>query len=113
MAECVSWPLHISKLATSPRSPRLPSIPTKFSVPSSRANSVKSKIYWCVNVLNALAWLIADGSLEVCLALRLDEAGQLAHGLYHEKSASSVTTRTTTSPSPVPPTKPPVASSEF
>ena len=35
--------------------------------------------------LNALAWLIADGSLEVRLALRLDDAGQLAHGLYHEK----------------------------
>jgi DNA phosphorothioation system restriction enzyme len=35
--------------------------------------------------LNALAWLIADGSLEVRLALRLDEAGQIAHGLYHEK----------------------------
>jgi hypothetical protein len=35
--------------------------------------------------LNALAWLIADGSLEVRLAIRLDEAGQLAHGLYHEK----------------------------
>jgi DNA phosphorothioation system restriction enzyme len=35
--------------------------------------------------LNALAWLIADGSLEVRLALRLNEVGQLAHGLYHEK----------------------------
>jgi DNA phosphorothioation system restriction enzyme len=35
--------------------------------------------------LNALAWLIADGSLEVRLALRLDETGQLSHGLYHEK----------------------------
>jgi DNA phosphorothioation system restriction enzyme len=35
--------------------------------------------------LNALAWLIADGSLEVRLALRLDEAGRIAHGLYHEK----------------------------
>ncbi len=35
--------------------------------------------------LNALAWLIADGSLEVKLALRLDESGQIAHGLYHEK----------------------------
>ena len=35
--------------------------------------------------LNALAWLIADGSLEVRLALRLDEAGQIASGLYHEK----------------------------
>lgn len=35
--------------------------------------------------LNALAWLIADGSLEVRLALRLDESGQMAHGLYHEK----------------------------
>ena len=27
----------------------------------------------------------ADGSLEVRLALRLDEAGRIAHGLYHEK----------------------------
>jgi DNA phosphorothioation system restriction enzyme len=35
--------------------------------------------------LNALAWLIADGSLEVHLALRLDEAGRIAHGIYHEK----------------------------
>jgi DNA phosphorothioation system restriction enzyme len=35
--------------------------------------------------LNALAWLIADGSLEIRLALRLDEDGQLARGIYHEK----------------------------
>ena len=35
--------------------------------------------------LNALAWLIADGSLEVRLALRLNENGKLGRGLYHEK----------------------------
>ncbi len=35
--------------------------------------------------LNALAWLIADGSLEIRLALRVDENGQIAPGLYHEK----------------------------
>lgn len=35
--------------------------------------------------LNALAWLIADGALEVRLALRLDEKGRIARGLYHEK----------------------------
>lgn len=35
--------------------------------------------------LNALAWLIADGSLEIRLALRLDDNGQVAQGIYHEK----------------------------
>jgi DNA phosphorothioation system restriction enzyme len=35
--------------------------------------------------LNALAWLIADGSLEVRLALRLDDNGKIGRGLYHEK----------------------------
>src|SRR5436190_748640 len=35
--------------------------------------------------LNALAWLIADGALEIHLALRLDNEGRIAHGLYHEK----------------------------
>jgi DNA phosphorothioation system restriction enzyme len=35
--------------------------------------------------LNALAWLIADGSLEIRLALRLDSEGRIANGLYHEK----------------------------
>ena len=35
--------------------------------------------------LNALAWLIADGALEVRLALRLNDRGQLARGIYHEK----------------------------
>jgi DNA phosphorothioation system restriction enzyme len=35
--------------------------------------------------LNALAWLIADGALEIKLALRLDECGRLARGIYHEK----------------------------
>lgn len=35
--------------------------------------------------LNALAWLIADGSLEIRLALRLDNEGRIARGLYHEK----------------------------
>lgn len=35
--------------------------------------------------LNALAWLIADGALEIRLALRLDEHGRLARGIYHEK----------------------------
>lgn len=36
--------------------------------------------------LNALAWLIADGALEIRLALRLDADGQIAQGLYHEKT---------------------------
>ncbi|HRY51571.1 MAG TPA: DEAD/DEAH box helicase family protein [Candidatus Paceibacterota bacterium] len=35
--------------------------------------------------LNALAWLIAEGALEVRLALRLDNEGHVACGLYHEK----------------------------
>lgn len=35
--------------------------------------------------LNALAWLIAEGALEIRLALRLDNEGQIACGLYHEK----------------------------
>ena len=35
--------------------------------------------------LNALAWLIADGALEIRLALRLDREGRIAQGLYHEK----------------------------
>src|SRR5688572_763822 len=35
--------------------------------------------------LNALAWLIAAGSLEIRLALRLDDEGHIARGLYHEK----------------------------
>lgn len=35
--------------------------------------------------LNALAWLIADGSLEIRLALRLDSEGRITQGLYHEK----------------------------
>lgn len=35
--------------------------------------------------LNALAWLAARGALEVRLALRLDEEGRVARGIYHEK----------------------------
>ena len=35
--------------------------------------------------LSALAWLIADGALEIRLALRMDEHGRLARGIYHEK----------------------------
>jgi DNA phosphorothioation system restriction enzyme len=35
--------------------------------------------------LNALAWLIADGSLEVRLAIRTHPGGSAACGLYHEK----------------------------
>ena len=35
--------------------------------------------------LNALAWLAASGSLEVKLALRVDDAGQPTRGIYHEK----------------------------
>jgi len=35
--------------------------------------------------LNALAWLIAEGALEIRLAIRLDDEGHLARGLYHEK----------------------------
>ncbi len=35
--------------------------------------------------LNALAWLIAQGALEIRLALRLDHEGHIARGLYHEK----------------------------
>jgi len=36
--------------------------------------------------LNALAWLAASGCLEVRLALRLDEDGGIARGLFHEKT---------------------------
>ena len=35
--------------------------------------------------LNALAWLIADGALEVRLALRLDSNSRVTRGIYHEK----------------------------
>jgi superfamily II DNA or RNA helicase len=35
--------------------------------------------------LSALAWLIADGALEVRLALRLNKNGRIARGIYHEK----------------------------
>lgn len=35
--------------------------------------------------LNALAWLVADGSLEVRLALRLDAEGRFTGGIFHEK----------------------------
>lgn len=35
--------------------------------------------------LSALAWLIADGALAVRLALRVNEEGRIARGLYHEK----------------------------
>jgi DNA phosphorothioation system restriction enzyme len=35
--------------------------------------------------LNALAWLIAEGALEIRFALRLDNEGHIARGLYHEK----------------------------
>ena len=35
--------------------------------------------------LNALAWLIADGSLEIRLALRANDRGRLTRGIYHEK----------------------------
>lgn len=36
--------------------------------------------------LNALAWLAACGALEIRLALRLDENGLIARGIFHEKS---------------------------
>jgi hypothetical protein len=36
--------------------------------------------------LNALAWLAASGSLEIRLALRLDEDGRIARGIFHEKT---------------------------
>lgn len=35
--------------------------------------------------LNALAWLAATGYLKVKLALRVDDAGEVARGIYHEK----------------------------
>lgn len=35
--------------------------------------------------LNALAWLAAAGYLKVKLALRVDDAGEVARGIYHEK----------------------------
>ena len=35
--------------------------------------------------LNALAWLLADGSLDVRLAIRSNSKGDFASGLYHEK----------------------------
>ncbi|MCB1078493.1 MAG: DNA phosphorothioation system restriction enzyme, partial [Verrucomicrobiae bacterium] len=35
--------------------------------------------------LNALAWLAASELLEIRLALRLDDHGQISRGLYHEK----------------------------
>lgn len=36
--------------------------------------------------LNALAWLAAAGILKIRLALRLNEAGQITRGLFHEKT---------------------------
>lgn len=36
--------------------------------------------------LNALAWLAAAGFLKIRLALRLDDAGQISRGLFHEKT---------------------------
>lgn len=36
--------------------------------------------------LNALAWLAATGALEIRLALRLDEDGRIARGIFHEKT---------------------------
>lgn len=36
--------------------------------------------------LNALAWLAASGCLEIRLALRLDEDGRFARGIFHEKT---------------------------
>jgi DNA phosphorothioation system restriction enzyme len=36
--------------------------------------------------LNALAWLAATGCLQIQLALRLDEDGRLARGIFHEKT---------------------------
>ncbi len=36
--------------------------------------------------LNGLAWLAASGCLEIRLALRLDEDGRIARGLFHEKT---------------------------
>jgi DNA phosphorothioation system restriction enzyme len=35
--------------------------------------------------LNALAWLVADGALEVRLALRVDAQDRFMRGIYHEK----------------------------
>jgi len=36
--------------------------------------------------LNALAWLSASGCLEIRLALRLDDDGGIARGIFHEKA---------------------------
>jgi len=38
------------------------------------------------NRLNALAWLAAAGLLEIKLALRLKESGELSRGIFHEKT---------------------------
>jgi len=35
--------------------------------------------------LSALAWMISTGTLEIKLALPVDEQGEIKHGLYHEK----------------------------
>lgn len=35
--------------------------------------------------LNALAWLVADGLLDVKIAFRVDENGKPTRGIYHEK----------------------------
>lgn len=36
--------------------------------------------------LNGLAWLAASGCLEIRLAIRLDEDGRIARGIFHEKT---------------------------
>ena len=36
--------------------------------------------------LNGLAWLAASGCLEIRLALRLDDDGRIARGIFHEKT---------------------------
>ena len=35
--------------------------------------------------LNALSWLVESGALEIKLALRVDDAGRLRRGIFHEK----------------------------
>jgi len=35
--------------------------------------------------ISALAWMISSGTLEIKLALPVDEQGNIKHGLYHEK----------------------------
>ena len=41
--------------------------------------------YCIAERLSALSWLVSSGSMEVRLALRTDESGNIARGIFHEK----------------------------